>query len=136
MQLTATGGAAVSGSTSYDSASTTATFTPTAALAASTGYTMTVSGASDVFGNVMSPFSWSFTTGQTITQLWNGSVTQSGAQVTVANASYNAAITTGGTAAFGFNGASTGSNPAPAAFTLNGVVSCVLGALGVIDLLT
>jgi hypothetical protein len=66
--------------------------------------------------------SWSFTTGQTITQLWNGSVTQSGAQVTVANASYNAAITTGGTAAFGFNGASTGSNPAPAAFTLNGVV--------------
>src|SRR5690348_4045751 len=32
---------------------------------------------------------WSFGAGQTITQLWSGSVTQSGAQVTVTNASYN-----------------------------------------------
>ena len=63
MALTATGGSAVSGTTSYDSASTTATFTPGAALAASTGYTMTVSGAADSSGNIMSPFSWSFTTG-------------------------------------------------------------------------
>src|SRR5215475_336391 len=39
--------------------------------------------------------SWSFTAGQTVTQLWNGSVTQSGAQVTVADASYNASIPTG-----------------------------------------
>ncbi|WP_433294107.1 arabinofuranosidase catalytic domain-containing protein [Actinoplanes sp. CA-030573] len=65
--------------------------------------------------------SWSFTAGQTVTQLWNGTVSQSGAQVTVTNASYNASLTTGGTTAFGFNGASTGSNPAPSAFTLNGV---------------
>jgi hypothetical protein len=65
--------------------------------------------------------SWSFTAGQTVTQLWNGTAAQSGAQVTVTNAGYNAAIATGGTAAFGFNGAAPGSNPAPAAFTLNGV---------------
>jgi hypothetical protein len=64
---------------------------------------------------------WSFGAGQTITQLWNGSFTQSGAQVTVANASYNGAIPTGGTTSFGFNGAWTTSNPSPASFTLNGV---------------
>jgi hypothetical protein len=64
---------------------------------------------------------WSYTAGQTVTQLWNGSVTQSGAQVTVTNAAYNGAIATGGSTAFGFNGSSTGSNPAPAGFVLNGV---------------
>jgi hypothetical protein len=64
---------------------------------------------------------WSFTAGQTITQLWNGSYTQSGSQVTVTNVSYNASIPTGGSTAFGFNGSWTGSNPVPASFSLNGV---------------
>jgi hypothetical protein len=64
--------------------------------------------------------SWTYAAGQTVTQLWSGVVQQSGAQVTVTNASYNAALPTGGSAAFGFNGASTGSNPAPAGFVLNG----------------
>jgi non-reducing end alpha-L-arabinofuranosidase len=65
---------------------------------------------------------WSFGAGQTITQLWNGSETQSGAQVTVTNASYNGSIATNGTASFGFNGAwNNGSNPAPTAFIMNGV---------------
>ncbi|WP_420119121.1 arabinofuranosidase catalytic domain-containing protein [Micromonospora sp.] len=63
---------------------------------------------------------WSYAAGQTITQLWNGSFTQAGAQVTVTNASYNGAIPTNGTASFGFNGSWTGSNPAPTAFSLNG----------------
>ncbi|MFC6087544.1 family 43 glycosylhydrolase [Sphaerisporangium aureirubrum] len=63
---------------------------------------------------------WSFTAGQTITQLWNGSVTQSGAQVTVTNAAYNGDISTGGGVSFGFNGAWNGSNPVPASFALNG----------------
>ena len=64
--------------------------------------------------------SWSFSAGQTVTLLWNGVVQQSGSQVTVTNAGYNAALATGGSAGFGFNGTSTGSNPAPTAFTLNG----------------
>ncbi|MCU7724301.1 cellulose binding domain-containing protein [Actinoplanes sp. KI2] len=64
---------------------------------------------------------WAFTAGQTVTQLWNGSYTQSGAQVTVTNAAWNGSIATGGTAQFGFNGAYTGSNPAPSSFVLNGV---------------
>ncbi|MEU4217616.1 arabinofuranosidase catalytic domain-containing protein [Actinoplanes sp. NPDC026623] len=64
--------------------------------------------------------SWSFAAGQTVAQLWNGSVSQSGSQVTVANASYNGSIATGGTASFGFNGSWTSSNPVPSAFVLNG----------------
>ncbi|MFF5297025.1 family 43 glycosylhydrolase [Paractinoplanes globisporus] len=65
--------------------------------------------------------SWAYAAGQTVTQLWNGTVTQSGAQVTVTNTGYNGALPTGGTANFGFNGSWTSSNPAPAGFTLNGV---------------
>ncbi|HEU5108756.1 MAG TPA: cellulose-binding domain-containing protein, partial [Micromonosporaceae bacterium] len=62
--------------------------------------------------------SWSFTAGQTITQLWNGPVTQAGARVTVTNAPYNGNIATGGTVNFGFNGAWNGSNPRPDSFAL------------------
>ncbi|HZP53951.1 endo-1,4-beta-xylanase [Actinocrinis sp.] len=64
--------------------------------------------------------SWSFTGGQTITQLWNGTYTQSGGNVTVSNVSYNGSIGTGGSTAFGFNGSWNGSNPVPTGFTLNG----------------
>ncbi|MFE9181825.1 arabinofuranosidase catalytic domain-containing protein [Micromonospora haikouensis] len=63
---------------------------------------------------------WDFGAGQTVTQLWNGSYTQSGAQVTVTNVSYNGSIPTGGTTSFGFNGTANGSNPVPASFALNG----------------
>jgi hypothetical protein len=63
---------------------------------------------------------WSYTSGQTVTQAWSATVTQNGSQVTAKNASYNGTIATNGTASFGFNGSSTGSNPVPASFTLNG----------------
>jgi hypothetical protein len=61
MTLTGPGGA-VAGTTSYDAATTTARFTPTAALANSTAYTASVSGARDGAGNQMAPLTWSFTT--------------------------------------------------------------------------
>ncbi|WP_034272093.1 arabinofuranosidase catalytic domain-containing protein [Actinospica robiniae] len=65
---------------------------------------------------------WSFTAGQTVTQLWNGSYTQSGSAVTVTSASYNGSLATGADATFGFNGAwNNSSNPAPTAFSMNGV---------------
>ncbi|MCM4082783.1 cellulose binding domain-containing protein, partial [Actinoplanes sp. TRM88002] len=64
---------------------------------------------------------WSFAAGQTVTQLWNGSVAQSGAQVTVTNAAYNGNLPTGGSASFGFNATAGSSNPVPASFSLNGV---------------
>ncbi|WP_206061339.1 non-reducing end alpha-L-arabinofuranosidase family hydrolase [Nonomuraea basaltis] len=64
---------------------------------------------------------WSFTAGQTITQLWNGVVTQSGAQVAVSNAGYNGALATGAGTTFGFNASWNGAaNPAPTDFALNG----------------
>ncbi|WP_432872329.1 arabinofuranosidase catalytic domain-containing protein [Microbispora rosea] len=72
---------------------------------------------------------WSFSAGQTITQLWNGTYTQSGSQVTVTNVSYNGAIPSGGSTSFGFNGAFNGSNPAPSSFALNGV-TCTGGVTG------
>src|SRR4051794_9474603 len=63
---------------------------------------------------------WTFPSGQTITQLWNGTYTQSGSQVTVRDASWNAAIPAGGSTSFGFNGAWGSANVAPTSFTLNG----------------
>lgn len=65
---------------------------------------------------------FSFANGQTITQLWNGSDTQSGASVTVTNAAFNGTIAPGGTLSSppGFNGTWTGTNTNPTAFTLNG----------------
>ncbi|MEU6408668.1 cellulose-binding domain-containing protein [Microbispora sp. NPDC046933] len=95
------------------------------------GYTVTSEwpggfGASVSVRNLGDPvngwrLTWSFPAGQTITQLWNGSYTQSGSQVTVANASYNGAIPSGGSAGFGFNGSWNDSNPVPSSFALNGV---------------
>jgi len=64
---------------------------------------------------------WSFGAGQTVTQAWNTSLTQSGAAVTARNAGHNGSVGTNGTVAFGFNGSWTGSNPAPTSFALNGV---------------
>ncbi|GAB3078792.1 cellulose-binding domain-containing protein [Micromonospora schwarzwaldensis] len=63
---------------------------------------------------------WSYPAGQTVSQAWNASVSQSGSRVTATNAAYNGSLGTGAAASFGFNGAFTGSNPAPTSFTLNG----------------
>ncbi|MGW6130446.1 glycoside hydrolase family 6 protein [Cellulomonas sp. NPDC055163] len=64
---------------------------------------------------------WTFPSGQSIQQLWNGVPSQSGAAVTVKNMSWNGNVGTGGTASFGFNGSWSGANGAPTAFRLNGV---------------
>ena len=72
---------------------------------------------------------WSYPAGQQITQAWNATVSQSGSQVTARDVSYNAGIATNATVAFGFNGSWTGTNPAPAGFTLNGT-ACTGGVTG------
>ncbi|MDR7280640.1 endo-1,4-beta-xylanase [Catenuloplanes atrovinosus] len=69
---------------------------------------------------------WDYAAGQTVTQSWSSSVTQSGATVTATNAAWNGSIPVGGSTSFGFNGTHTGSNPAPVAFALNGA-ACVNG---------
>ncbi|WP_405093789.1 cellulose-binding domain-containing protein [Micromonospora sp. NBC_01392] len=63
---------------------------------------------------------WSYAAGQTVSQAWNASVSQSGSRVTATNAAYNGFLGTGAAASFGFNGSFTGSNPAPTSFTMNG----------------
>ena len=56
---------AVTGTSNYDAATRTHTFTPTASLATSTTYTVSVSGTQDTAGNVMDPVSWTFITATT-----------------------------------------------------------------------
>jgi hypothetical protein len=46
--------------------------------------------------------SWTFPSGQTISQLWNGTLTQSGSSETVRNASFNGQIPASNSTSFGF----------------------------------
>jgi len=54
---------------------------------------------------------WSLAGGQSITQVWNGTLTTSGSNITVTNASYNGALTPGTSTTFGFTAAGSPSNP-------------------------
>ncbi|HEY2128998.1 MAG TPA: cellulose binding domain-containing protein [Streptosporangiaceae bacterium] len=57
---------------------------------------------------------WTFPGDQQISNLWNGSYTQTGAAVAVSSASYDSRLPVGGTATVGFTASSTGSNSGPA----------------------
>jgi endoglucanase len=59
--------------------------------------------------------------GQKVAQGWNATWSQSGSAVSVTNLDWNRTLATGGSADLGFTATFTGSNPKPAAFTLNGV---------------
>ncbi|WFE21234.1 cellulose binding domain-containing protein [Solwaraspora sp. WMMD937] len=54
---------------------------------------------------------WTLGSGQTISQLWNGSLSTSGSSVTVRNVDYNGTLPAGGTATFGFLGSGSPSSP-------------------------
>lgn len=69
---------------------------------------------------------WTFPNGQTVKQLWNGTVTTNGAEVTVTDAGWNGTIAAGGSAGFGFSGTWIGTNNPPSTFTLNGG-TCTVG---------
>jgi hypothetical protein len=61
--------------------------------------------------------------GEAVQGGWDGTWSQSGQQVTVAAASWNATIApNGGTVSIGFNGTDTGQDPVPTAFYINGTV--------------
>ncbi|HUQ55160.1 cellulose binding domain-containing protein [Lentzea sp.] len=62
---------------------------------------------------------WRFADGQTVSQMWNATVSQSGAEVSVTNAGYTALIVADGSVSIGFNGAVSGPNSVPESFTLN-----------------
>lgn len=92
----------------------------------STGFTATVtitnSGTSAINGWTLR---FSFPGGQTVSQGWSATVSQSGAAVTATNLSYNGTIAPGASVSFGFNGAHTGTNPKPTAFTVNNTACAV-----------
>ncbi|HEX6686097.1 MAG TPA: cellulase family glycosylhydrolase [Candidatus Limnocylindrales bacterium] len=57
---------------------------------------------------------WTFTAGQTITQLWQGVLTVNGSNITVTNPpDFNKVINPGQSVTFGFNGTWINSNPVP-----------------------
>ncbi|WTW04600.1 cellulase family glycosylhydrolase [Streptomyces sp. NBC_00024] len=63
---------------------------------------------------------WTFPGSQRVSNLWGGTATQSGADVTVTAASYTANIPASGSVTLGFTATRGTTNPAPTAFTLNG----------------
>ncbi|MBB4960827.1 cellulose binding domain-containing protein [Micromonospora polyrhachis] len=63
---------------------------------------------------------WTFPDGQTISQLWGGTHTQTGANVTVRNLSYNGNLAPNATTTFGFLGTWAGVNGVPATISCTG----------------
>jgi endoglucanase len=63
---------------------------------------------------------WSFTGAQAIGTAWNASTSQTGATVAAKNLGHNARIRPGRSVTFGFIGTTSGANPPPHLFTLNG----------------
>ncbi|MFI7220367.1 lytic polysaccharide monooxygenase [Micromonospora maritima] len=57
--------------------------------------------------------SWTWPSGQTINQVWNGTLSGSGASVTVTNASYNGSVPPEGRTTFGFIANVSGTNTLP-----------------------
>lgn len=75
-------------------------------------------------GDALSGWSLRFTfpdSGQKVAQGWNATWSQSGATATAANTDWNRTLASGASADLGFTGTTTGANPVPTAFTLNGV---------------
>ncbi|MEV0272160.1 lytic polysaccharide monooxygenase [Hamadaea sp. NPDC050747] len=56
---------------------------------------------------------WTFANGQTISQLWNGTLTASGASVTVKPVSWNTSIPANGSVSVGFLASQSGTNAVP-----------------------
>ena len=73
---------------------------------------------------------WAFANGQTVSSLWNGIETQSGANVTVTNEPYNGSVAAGGTVSgVGFNGTWNGTtNAVPTSFAVNGTTCGATGS--------
>ncbi|MFJ8716082.1 cellulase family glycosylhydrolase [Streptomyces violaceus] len=68
---------------------------------------------------------WAFPDSQRITNLWGGTATQSGSEVSVAAASYTAAIPAAGSVTLGFTATRSTANSSPTTFTLNGATCSV-----------
>ncbi|MEO3857988.1 LamG-like jellyroll fold domain-containing protein [Acrocarpospora sp. B8E8] len=111
--------AAVAGNAVMDVANTVLTFTPAQSLTAGATYTVTISGAKDGAGNVMTPDSWSFTTNNLGLVAAYGMEEGAGSTVGDASGQHNTGVAldtswvTGGRygKALSFNGTSNGTVP-------------------------
>ncbi|MEV2253906.1 cellulose binding domain-containing protein [Streptomyces sp. NPDC050147] len=91
----------------------------------STGFTATVTvknmGSNSADGGKLS---WTYPAGQHVTSAWDATATHDGTAVAArdadSNADWNRTIRPGAAASFGPQGTYSGSNPSPAAFTLDG----------------
>jgi endoglucanase len=75
-------------------------------------------------GDAVTGWSLRFTfpdSGQKVAQGWNATWSQTGSTATATNADWNRALATGTSVDLGFTGTTTGANPVPASFTLNGL---------------
>ncbi|MEV7967990.1 PHB depolymerase family esterase [Sphaerisporangium sp. NPDC088356] len=68
---------------------------------------------------------WTWPGNQQVANAWNATVTQSGAQVTARNVSYNGTIAPGAGTSFGFQASYSGTNTAPSQFTVNGSICAI-----------
>jgi glucose/arabinose dehydrogenase len=68
---------------------------------------------------------WTFPGNQQVSSSWNSTVTQTGAQVTARNATWNGDLPAGGTVSFGFQATYSGTNARPADVRLDGVACAV-----------
>lgn len=97
-----------------------------------TGFTAAVTVTNNSAAKSSWSVKWSYAGNQKVTSGWNAKVSQSGADVTAANETYNAALATGGSVSFGFQGTYSGSNAIPATFKLDGV-TCNVDSTGPTD---
>ncbi|MET8199041.1 cellulose binding domain-containing protein [Micromonospora taraxaci] len=67
---------------------------------------------------------YSLPSGQTVTNAWNATVSQSGSAVTARHVGHKGSIVPGGTASFGYQVTMNGSYSSPTSFSLNGATRC------------
>jgi hypothetical protein len=82
----------------------------------SVGINLTNSGTTTINGWTLT---FSFSGNQQITQIWNGTLTQTGENISIKDAGYNATIAPGSYTSLGFNGSYSGVNNAPTIFFVN-----------------
>ncbi|WP_340557265.1 glycoside hydrolase family 6 protein [Streptomyces sp. GSL17-111] len=85
-----------------------------------TGFTASVTLTNNAAPVTSWAVGWTYAGNQTITNGWNARLSQSGAEVSATNESYNGQLGTGGSVSFGFQAGYSGSNAIPDTFTLNG----------------
>ncbi|WP_330277193.1 cellulose-binding domain-containing protein [Lentzea sp. NBC_00516] len=83
-----------------------------------TDVTIRNTGTTDITGGWT--LRWKFANGQKVSEMWNATMQQSGADVSATAVSYNQTIAQGGSVLMGFTASSDNTNSDPRAFSLNG----------------